>query len=125
DKPPRDGELARVGCIATNGAGVSLSAFDSADSVNSAFSAGELVAQMFGQLSPSGTCDGGGYDGTWTLDGAPAGNLLCYSLESAPVIDWSDPEHLLLGSINQAVGDPAAAYQAWVEAGNGQRAPAS
>jgi len=77
-----------------------------------------------GQLSPSGTCQGGGYDGTWTLDGSPAGQLLCYTLEGAAVIDWSDPTHLLLGSINQAVGDSAAAYEAWVAAGNGVRAPA-
>jgi hypothetical protein len=125
DQPPRGGELARVGCLASNGAGISLSAFDSTATLGDAFSAGELVAQLFGQLSATGTCQAGGYDGSWTIDGAPAGSLLCYSLEGAAVIDWSDPQHLLLGSVRQAVGDSGAAYQAWLEAGSGARAPAN
>jgi hypothetical protein len=119
---PRDGELARISCAATNGTEVTYAAFESAEAVNTAFSAGELVAQLIGQLSTSGTCEGGGYDGTWTRDGTQAGQLLCYSLEDAAVIDWSDPSHRMLGSIQRADGDSAAAFQAWQEAGTGSRA---
>jgi hypothetical protein len=122
---PREGELARIGCDATNGATITFAAFSDQESIDGAFAADEFVAQAFGTLSISGTCEGGGFDGRWTKDGADAGGLLCYSLPDAAIIDWSDPANLQVATVREPSGDSSAAWQAWLEAGTGTRASAN
>lgn len=97
---------------------VTHAGFATLEYLEEAYASERTVAQVFGTLSMSGTCEGGGYDGAWTRDGAEAGRLLCYSREGPAAIAWSEPGAILLGGVRASDGDPATAWQAWLGPGS-------
>jgi hypothetical protein len=111
-----EGELARLVCTRSVDSSIVYSLFDSTESLDGAFDVASAVAGILG-WEPAGSCEAGGYEGTWTLGGAEAGRLLCVIQLGTANITWSHPATGVLAIIRQEDGDPAAAWQLWLVAG--------
>jgi hypothetical protein len=117
--PARDpdyGELARVLCTQGDASSVLFSLYDSEESLDAAFDVAVMVAQIIG-WEPAGSCEAGGYEGTWRLGEDTAGRLLCTLQMGTANIVWSHPATRILATIREGDADPEAAWQLWLAAG--------
>jgi hypothetical protein len=116
-EPPPAEQLARVVCPTTSGGVVTFVLFNTVEAMDAAYDAAQQYARAFGSFTTAGTCEGGGYDGTWSLGDVEAGRLLCHELQGEASIAWSHPATRILSLIQQDAGDHAAAWELWLAAG--------
>ena len=118
DPPPAEsGQLAAVTCSPSEGAVLAFVLFESVEGMDAAFDTARDFGRLFGSFATAGTCEAGGYDGTWSLADVKAGRLLCHKLQDEAWIVWSHPDTRILSIIRQAGADHAAGWELWLQAG--------
>jgi hypothetical protein len=114
---PAPGELAEARCETSEGAAVTFLLYDTVEAMDAAYDTAFEYARIFGSFTTAGTCEGGGYEGTWNVGAVDAGRLLCHELRGDASIVWSHPATRILSIIRQSGADHAAAWQLWLAAG--------
>lgn len=114
---PPDDELAAVTCDPAPGVTIDYRMMESPYGVVAAFDWATTFATEAGTMPGSGTCREGGYLGTWPEGGDPFGELLCYEHRGLATIVWTHEASGIIGYLDVARADHAAAYDLWLTAG--------
>jgi hypothetical protein len=112
-------ELERLTCaMPSDPAAVDYFLYGSAEDLDGALAWERDFNAGIGSVSDTGTCEGGGYVGTWPEDGPAQGALLCYTNgRSQAVITWSHDALRIMGNIRVQNADFETAYTLWRNAG--------
>lgn len=117
ESPTSGTEAAAVVCfLQQDGTGVEIASYESYASNEAMDAAYQERVTNYG-VEPTGSCQSGPNETTWSIDGVQYGNVQCAPQQVGIRVDWTDTRVGILSTLVDFEGDYGAAYNTWLNAG--------